>query len=145
MSNPYQPPVSQLPSSNAYATVQAPAVALIVVSSIAIFFGSVALVIDLILLLSGAVERLEAMNDGPISEYTQITIRSIWGIILVFASLFVLYGAIQMRRLRNFGTAQAAAIVAAIPLLGPCCFIGIPFGIWAFITLRRPEVQDAFR
>lgn len=145
MSNPYQPPVSQLPPSNAYSTVQSPAVALIVVSSIAIFFGSVALVIDLVLLLSGAVERLEAMNDGPISEYTQITVRSIWGIILVFASLFVLYGAIQMRRLRNFGTAQAAAIVAMIPMLGPCCLIGIPFGIWAFITLRRPEVQDAFR
>ena len=85
------------------------------------------------------------MNDGPISEYTQITIRSIWGVVLVLASSFVLYGAIQMRNLKNYGQARAAAIVAMIPLLGPCCLLGIPFGIWAFVVLGQPGVRNAFR
>ena len=37
-----------------------------------------------------------------------------------------------MRNLKNYGQARAAAVVAMIPLLGPCCLLGIPFGIWAF-------------
>ena len=27
--------------------------------------------------------------------------------------------------------------IACIPCLGPCCLLGIPFGIWAFIVLTR--------
>jgi hypothetical protein len=118
---------------------------LIVVSLIAIVSGSLGLVMDGFLIVSGAVARLEEVNDGPVSEYTQITIRSIWGVVLVFASAFVLYGAIQMRNLKSYGTARAAAIVAMIPLLGPCCILGIPFGIWAFIALGQPGVRNAFR
>ena len=98
----------------------------------------------MILLMSGAVERLEAMREGPISEYTQIAIRSVWGIILVIASSFVLYGSLKMKQLRDYRTAKAAAVVAMIPLLGPCCLLGIPFGIWAFAVLAKPHVRDAF-
>ncbi len=59
--------------------VRGPATALIVVALIAIICGSIALVLDVALIATGAVGRLEEMNDGPISEYTKITIRSVWG------------------------------------------------------------------
>lgn len=145
MSNPYESPVLYQEDRNAKAIVQGPAIALIVVSSIAILLGLLALGLDIVLIAVGAIERLEAMNEGPISKYTQIAIRSIWGVALIIASSFVLYGAIQMRNLEKYEIARAAAIVAMVPLLGPCCIVGIPFGIWAFIALGKPGVRNAFR
>ena len=140
MSNPYASPAPP-PSQG---EIDAPAIALIVVSVIAIGCGLLALGVDVLLLVSGAVERLEANNDSPISKYTQITIRCIWGLVLVIASLFVLYGAWHMKQRRNYGLARAAAVVALIPLVGPCCLLGIPFGIWALVVLNKPHVRNAF-
>lgn len=144
MSNPYQSPLQTSIDRDPRSDVQGPAISLMAVSLIAVICGTAALVADVYLIVSGAVAKLEAMNEGPISEYTQITVRTIWGAVLVIASSFVLYGAVQMRRLRSFGTARAAAIVAMIPLLGPCCILGIPFGIWAFVVLVRPGVRKSF-
>jgi hypothetical protein len=28
--------------------------------------------------------------------------------------------------------------------VSPCCFIGLPIGIWALIVLAKPEVKAAF-
>jgi hypothetical protein len=68
----------------------------------------------------------------------------VWGIVLEMAALFVLYGAIKMKNLQNFPVARAASVVAMIPMIGPCCLVGIPFGIWAFIALGKPGVRDSF-
>ena len=150
MTNPYgspsRPSKSNRPNrSRSAAGVKAPAIALIIVAAIALVVGTLALIGDVVLIASGAVAKLEEMNTGPISEYTQITIRTIWGIALIIASAFVLYGAIQMVSLKNYGASKMAAIIAMIPLLGPCCILGIPFGIWAFVVLGKPEVKAAFR
>ncbi|MBA2116603.1 hypothetical protein [Bremerella alba] len=146
MSNPYESP-SPSPTSRsqaAQAQVNAPAIALMVISVLAIGIGLLGLAGNVFLLLSGAVAHLEANNDGPISEYTTITVRSIWGALLVAASGFILYGAIQMKGLTNFTAARTAAVIAVIPCIGPCCLLGIPFGIWALVVLAKPEVRDAF-
>ncbi len=146
MPNPYEAPVySASPSaSSALSDVRAPAIALLVVALFAIVIGLFGLAVDLFLVASGTVERLEELNDGPVSEQTQLMVRSVWGIVLVLASSFVVYGALKMLRMKHYGAAKAAAIVAMIPLLGPCCVLGIPFGIWAFIVLGKPHVKAAF-
>ena len=144
MSNPYQSPPQAFPSPSPN-EVKAPAIALMVVSIIAIVFGILGLIGDAFLILWGLVGRLEEMNEGPISEYTQITIRAIWGVILVIASSFVLYGAIKMKNMKDYGTARAAAIIALVPLLGPCCVAGIPFGVWALTVLNKPHVRESFQ
>lgn len=142
MSNPYNaPPLNPQMHHN---EASAPAIALMVVSIIAIGCGGIGLILDAILILSGAVEKMEAVNAGPISEYTQITIRVLWGLVLLVAASFVLYGAVCMKRLTNYGIAKAASIVAFIPMVGPCCILGIPFGVWAFIALIKPHVRDSF-
>jgi hypothetical protein len=145
MTNPYQVPLGQAHVPNAHSLVRGPAIALMAVSIFALVCGIVGLGLDVFLVLSGAVAQMEAVNNGPVSEYTQIAIRSIWGVILLLAASFVLYGAIQMKGLTKYSVARSAAIVALIPLLGPCCILGIPFGIWALVTLGRPEVRSAFR
>lgn len=145
MSNPYESPGPTSRTPQRQADVNAPAIALMVVSALAVVFGILGLAGDFFLLASGAVEQLEQANDGGISKYTTITVRIIWGILLVVVSGFVFYGALQMKQLTNYSTARMAAILAMIPCVGPCCFLGIPFGIWAFVVLERPEVKDAFR
>jgi hypothetical protein len=144
MTNPYSSPETVSRQMGPAGHVQAPAIALIVVSLIAALVGMLGLIGDFVFIVTGMVERLEAMNDGPISEYTQITIRVVWGIVLEMAALFVLYGAIKMKNLQNFPVARAASVVAMIPMIGPCCLVGIPFGIWAFIALGKPGVRDSF-
>jgi hypothetical protein len=56
----------------------------------------------------------------------------------------ILFGALKMMRLQSYGWAMAAAILAVIPCLSPCCCLGIPFGIWALVVLSKPEVKAAF-
>jgi hypothetical protein len=57
----------------------------------------------------------------------------------------VLAGSICMLRLRGYGGAWAAAICAVVPVCSPCFVLGIPFGIWAIVLLRKPEVRQRFR
>jgi hypothetical protein len=68
--------------------------------------------------------------------------------ILQFASalpsLFIAYGAWCMRTGKHYKVALIAAILASIPFLAPCIWMGIPLGIWALVVLRRSEVRAAF-
>jgi hypothetical protein len=55
------------------------------------------------------------------------------------------YGGLQMRLLKSFGFAMASAILVMIPCGSYwCCCLGVPVGIWALVTLNKPEVKSAF-
>ncbi len=56
----------------------------------------------------------------------------------------VFFGALKMKNLQSYGLAMTAAIISVIPCCGPCYCLGIPVGIWALITLRKPEVRASF-
>ncbi|MDA7878251.1 hypothetical protein N9B39_01740 [bacterium] len=138
MSNPYVAPSHISPTKTFGQAkhpneIKAPAVALMVVSIIGLSLGTLGLIADVFFLT-----RL-----GDVS--LQLIVRSIWGVILVISSTFILIGAIKMKNMTNYGVAKAAAIVAIIPFVGPCCLLGIPFGIWAVVVLSKPHVRDAFR
>jgi hypothetical protein len=75
---------------------------------------------------------------GPIFHILGSVVASAMGI-------FVLVGAMRMKRLENYGFAVAAAIVALIPCTSPCCLLGLPFGIWALVVLTDASVKAAFR
>jgi serine/threonine protein kinase len=62
----------------------------------------------------------------------------------VVPGVLILYGAVQMLRLRSHGWAVAAAILAIVAC-GLASLLGIPMGIWALVVLSRPGVQEAFR
>lgn len=66
-------------------------------------------------------------------------------VLVVFASnVFIACGTVFMRWGRRYHIAFAAAVVASIPFLSPFVWLGIPFGIWALIVLRRADVRAAF-
>ena len=56
----------------------------------------------------------------------------------------VVLGSIAMLRQRRHGLATVAAVVACIPICSPFYLLGLPFGIWATLLLRRPEVKARF-
>jgi hypothetical protein len=57
----------------------------------------------------------------------------------------IVVGAISMLRLRSYGWAIAAGVLALSPIpSGPCWLIGLPIGVWSLVILSRPEVKAAF-
>ena len=148
--NPYQSPTGDLSShwgeaqagpTAAANRVSGPATALIVVSVISFVLVGLAIPFDFYLLVSGAARRLERAGIDPVAR---IVIRLAWDLVIFAASCYVWWGAVQMKRLLNYSHARNAAIVACIPCVGPCCLLGIPFGIWALNVLGRPEVYNSF-
>ena len=63
------------------------------------------------------------------------------------ASIVMILGGIQMSRLRGYGLAVFASILALIPCVscGGCFALGQVAGIWALMVLANPEVRSAFR
>ncbi len=151
MSNPYQSPLSEQfvnqarqalanERQQALAAVQGPAIALMVVGGISASLLALTIPFDLALLATGGFGPFE-VDEG---ETGKIVIRTIWGLAILAASTYCIFGAWQMKNLKGFNHAWIASIVAVIPCLGPCCVLGIPFGAWAIAVLMRPEVQARF-
>jgi hypothetical protein len=82
------------------------------------------------------VQQLLHLTQGPLG-----IINSLFALAM---SILVLFGAAKMQSLRSFEFAFAAAILAMIPCLTPCCVLGLPFGIWALVVLNKPEVKSQF-
>jgi hypothetical protein len=101
------------------------------------------------LVVAGLATLLVSVGVGTIcvaygSAQSEVAAVLIWSALLAFpiGGILVL-GGVQMRSLRSYGLAVAAAAVAMMPLtLG--WFLGLPLGLWALLVLRRPEVREAF-
>ncbi len=65
-------------------------------------------------------------------------------VVLLTISGFIVFGGIEMMKLRNRPLAITASILAIIPCCDACCPISIPVGIWALIVLLNDEVKRAF-
>jgi len=59
--------------------------------------------------------------------------------------IVLLIGVWKMKRLDNYLLSVIAAIIAMIPCISPCCLLGLPFGIWALLTLNDSSIKLAFR
>ena len=57
---------------------------------------------------------------------------------------FVIFGALQMRQLKNWPIAVAAAGASLLPLGSCCCCVSIGVGIWALTILTKPEIKAQF-
>jgi hypothetical protein len=59
--------------------------------------------------------------------------------------VIMMIGAFQMLRLRSYGMAMTAAILAIFPLTASCCCVLTgPVGLWALLLLLKPPVKAAF-
>lgn len=64
--------------------------------------------------------------------------------VMWISNCVILVGAWNMRNGTRYRLAYATAVLSCIPLLTASGHLGIPFGIWALLILRRQDVQEAF-
>jgi hypothetical protein len=79
----------------------------------------------------------QAMKDNA-------AVQLVMAVVGLAVSGFVLYGGLQLMKLRSRALVMTAAILGMIPCLGPCCIIGIPVGIWTLVVISKPDVKAAF-
>ena len=75
----------------------------------------------------------------------QVTVGAEWvGLICgPIIGILVTGGAACMLGRKLRGLAIVGSIAAMLPC-GPCCLLGIPFGIWSLVVLQNADVADAF-
>jgi hypothetical protein len=62
---------------------------------------------------------------------------------LVIAGV-IIYAALEMKKLKQWNLAIGASILAMVPCISPCCFVGLPMGIWSLVVLVKQEIKAAF-
>jgi hypothetical protein len=68
----------------------------------------------------------------------------VFNVIGIIMSVVVFMGALKMKKLQSFTFVMVATIIAMVPCVSPCCWVGLPIGIWALVVLNKPEVKGAF-
>jgi hypothetical protein len=57
----------------------------------------------------------------------------------------VILGGVALKNLGSRGWSKAAAVLSMIPFcVSYGCLLGLPFGIWAFVVMGKPQVQAGF-
>src|SRR5215469_15966427 len=101
--------------------VTAPAIALMVVAIV----GFLAQVANLVWRLGFAAviasQQEQALRQTPFGNMFSGPLVIAGAVIGILVSGLILFGAIKMKQLENYGLAMAASIIAMIPCISPCC------------------------
>lgn len=129
--------------SAAAGRVKGPAIALIVITALGIVGQLVSMVANMAGLqstpagLPPEAERWVTLMSGGLGVLFTVIALAVGG--------FIIYGAMRMMKLENYGMAMAVSIIAMVPCISPCCCLGLPIGIWSIVVLTSAEVKAAFR
>lgn len=63
----------------------------------------------------------------------------------ILFNAFLIFGAVQMLRMKAWPLALSSSIAAIINFGSCCCILGIPVGIWSIVILFVPDVKEAFK
>lgn len=139
MENPYDAPNAAAQSTSARSRLLGPALGILVVSVLW-------MVLWMFLGATGIVYFVSQILDPEMTATDrQIPITfSLYILISALYSGMLASGAFSMMRRNSYMWATATAILAMVPFLGPCYILGIPFGIWAYLVLRDPDVRSSF-
>lgn len=124
--------------------VRGPAIGLIVTAAL----GMAAMAISIVFNLAGVSFGPPPANMTP--EMARVMHMFAGGVGVaanlfgIAVGIFIIYGAIKMQQLTQYGIGLAASILAMVPCFSPCCLLGLPIGIWALVVLSQPEVRTHF-
>ena len=125
--------------------LKTPAVGLIIIGAFDFVLGAFSIISGLLRLagvlgaeprIAGDAEKMGYMIGTGLG-YTCGFLSLVFGPIIIF-------GAIRMMKGKGRGLAMTAAVLAILPVT--CCSLplGMIFGIWALVVLRKPEVAAYF-
>ena len=113
-----------------------PAILLLVLSTLFLLL--------LIFSLPFQVARIANIDTSTSEGAGELTGSIVCLFVWTFFMLAIIAGSICMLCLKGYSGALTAAILAVIPVCSPCFVLGIPFGIWAIVLLRKPDVKERF-
>ena len=113
-----------------------PAVALIALSLVWLMAGILAAVIH--------VWVYWLIFAGVPSDFWKNSLEFAVVLACLASNAIILIGAWNMRRGKRYRLAVAAAVLACVPILSPAIYLGIPFGLWALVSLLRRSTREAF-
>ena len=163
--DPYSPdPLGSADIAQIKGRVQVPAICLIVVGILNLFFALYMVVNSIYTTLTPA-EQLKATQmqmfdamppamkaDAEKKTATEMKTQAMfinWPLTLfaLLASILPIAGGIRMLSLKSHALAICGAISAAIPCvsISACCGAGVGIGIWALVVLLNADVKSAFR
>ena len=121
--------------------VSGPSIALIIVSIVSLVLVGICSLFDALTVI-GSFDQINPQNR---QQREIVAFRLLWDICIFISNCVTLIGAYRMGQVKNYSLSKTTCILAKIPCLGPCCIIGIPFGIWGYKVLNDSDVQRAFR
>jgi hypothetical protein len=125
--------------------LRGPATALILAGSLNGMIGLLALLGGLMRLSGiGGRESLPVEDAERIGYMTSTVVTYSMSLLSLLVAPVIVFGAVQMMKAKNYRAARIAAILVIIPFTSCCFLVGIPMGIWALVTLGKPEVKAAF-
>jgi len=131
-------------ADDARRAVQGPAICLIIVGAL----GGVLQLFNLLShLLGWAIAQPQSTGNPQMDRFIELFsggVGTVFILIPMAMSLFIVFGAVRMMSLRNFGLSIATGVIVMLPCVSPCCCLGLPAGIWALVVLNRPEVRAMF-
>ena len=137
--NPYEAPASTssgvLAQGSARGQLLPVAIALLVLSILHIFGG--------LFYFAYVYSVLSERDADSPATHALLVYCMYYGISMLYC-LLLAWGAISMVRQGSYVWAMTVCILALIPSLGPCYFLGIPIGLWGILVLRKPEVRSSF-
>jgi hypothetical protein len=160
----YAPARPGMAPEAAAAAVKGPAIALIVIGALSVLLALWSTADDLFfpasleqtmatmssLLQSFGPDVQKSLSNPQTQSMLQISsnpwVKIPLDILTLGLSVIILMGATRMLALRSYEFAFVAAIMVMIPCVTPscCCLLGLPFGIWALMVLRKPGIRGCF-
>jgi hypothetical protein len=139
------------------ARVQAPAICLIVIGILNIFWALYMVVNGFAWVFASdtLIQSQQKMFPGIHDKAETKEQQQMQGILVSFplalfaflASVLPIAGGLRMLSLKSYGLAVTGAVAAMIPCLSAmaCCGIGEGIGVWALVVLLNPDVKSAFQ
>ena len=131
------------PGVDAARLVSGPATALLVVGILC----AVAAVLSLATNLLGAGADARANLPAQWQRFAEMgsgALGVVTSLIGLGVGAFVIFASTKMRKLESFGLVMAAAILASVPCLSPCCCFPLPITIWILVVLNKPGMKSSF-
>jgi len=123
--------------------VAIPAIGLLATAIVGMLLQVISIILNIINLVGGAAVTLNEDANG-IAMLMQGGVGLMFNFLAVIMGGIIIFGAMKMKNLSGHGAAMAAAVIAMVPCLSPCCPLGLIFGIWAIVAMSDPEVKAAF-
>ncbi|HZV06823.1 MAG TPA: hypothetical protein VE999_17200, partial [Gemmataceae bacterium] len=139
------------------ARVQTPAICLIVVGILNIFWALYMLANGILWTVApdfiiNAEKRFSPALQNQAATPDQLQMQGIIvsypvAILAFVASVLPILGGIRMLSLKSYALSVCGAVSAMVPCLScmACCGVGEGIGIWALVVLLNPDVKSAFQ